>query len=586
MEASALHAPPGVSRLRGSAGATFLRLRSDEQLVELFRAGHDEAFRAIHDRYRTRLFAYTRQMLPQSRQDAEDALQDVFIRAYAGLRASDRHVALRAWLYRIAHNRCVDHLRKNTPIPTDELEATSRDVATDPIAATEQREALAKLVTDVQRLPEQQRSALLLRELSGMSYQELADSLDLTIPAIKSLLVRARGGLAAAAEARDTDCEQIRVEIIESHERGVRPNALVRRHLGDCAACRAYRESVRGISRSLAALIPGPVLLASKFIGAGAGAVSTAGGAAGTSATAASGGTTAGGALAGSVGAAGTGAVAAGGAAAGGAAAGGAAAGTALAGGAITGGAITGGMTATHLAALIAAAAAATAGGAVAVSVQGAHPRSAGAAHLPAAAIVAHAVSQGISAGSSAAAAGVAPVSVPAGTPLSVPAHTVRRGTASGARRPNARRTMPARTAAGTTTVRTATASLTTATATTRLTTTGARTTTGNAGTATTASGGSSPDRSTSGATTTAPITGSGTDSSGTTTGGTGTGSTTTARTDTASATTPDRTSTTSTSTTPSGTSSPSGASTTAGTTTSPTATTDSTGGGASGSTQ
>ena len=73
MEASALPAPAAVARSRLSVGAPLLRLRSDEQLVAMFRAGDDEAFRVIHDRYRQRLFAYTRQMLPGSRQDAEDA---------------------------------------------------------------------------------------------------------------------------------------------------------------------------------------------------------------------------------------------------------------------------------------------------------------------------------------------------------------------------------------------------------------------------------------------------------------------------------------------------------------------------------
>src|SRR5690242_11169486 len=120
MEASALQAPAGLARPRLSIGGSLLRLRSDEQLVALFRAGNDEAFRVIHDRYRSRLFAYTRQMLPGSRQDAEDALQDVFVRAYAGLRANDRDLALRAWLYRVAHNRCVDELRRPVP-PAPEL---------------------------------------------------------------------------------------------------------------------------------------------------------------------------------------------------------------------------------------------------------------------------------------------------------------------------------------------------------------------------------------------------------------------------------------------------------------------------------
>ena len=86
MEASAVHAPAALSRL--SLGP-LLRLRSDEQLVALFRAGNDEAFSVLHDRFQQRLFAYVRQMLGGSRQDAEDALQDVFLRAYSSLRGSE-----------------------------------------------------------------------------------------------------------------------------------------------------------------------------------------------------------------------------------------------------------------------------------------------------------------------------------------------------------------------------------------------------------------------------------------------------------------------------------------------------------------
>ena len=123
MEASALRAP---ALARGPLGAPLLRLRSDEQLLALFRAGSEEAFGAIHDRYRQRLFAYVRQMLSRrSRQDAEDVLQDVFVRAYGALRADEREVNLRAWLYRVAHNRCIDHLRRPTPARRRDL----RDVA-------------------------------------------------------------------------------------------------------------------------------------------------------------------------------------------------------------------------------------------------------------------------------------------------------------------------------------------------------------------------------------------------------------------------------------------------------------------------
>ena len=91
MEASAVHVPAVIGR--PSLGLPLLRLRSDEQLVALFRAGSDDAFRVLHDRYRQRLFAYVRQMLStHSRQDAEDVLQDVFVRAYGALRADGREV--------------------------------------------------------------------------------------------------------------------------------------------------------------------------------------------------------------------------------------------------------------------------------------------------------------------------------------------------------------------------------------------------------------------------------------------------------------------------------------------------------------
>src|SRR5213593_4405301 len=99
MEASALPLPQRLPRF--SLPLPLLRLRSDDQLVALFRAGHDEAFGVIHDRYRQRLLAYARQMLGGSRSDAEDVLQDVFLRAYHALRVDARPVTLRAWLYRV-----------------------------------------------------------------------------------------------------------------------------------------------------------------------------------------------------------------------------------------------------------------------------------------------------------------------------------------------------------------------------------------------------------------------------------------------------------------------------------------------------
>src|SRR4051795_2527799 len=156
MEASALHAPAGVKRVPHSLG--FLRLRTDEQLLAAFRRGSDEAFRVLHDRYRQRLFAYVRQMLSgASRQDAEDVLQDVFVRAYGALRNDARDMNVRAWLYRVAHNRCIDHLRRPVPPASDIFELSGKPLQ-DPVEEAERHDDLRQLVADVGNLPEQERS--------------------------------------------------------------------------------------------------------------------------------------------------------------------------------------------------------------------------------------------------------------------------------------------------------------------------------------------------------------------------------------------------------------------------------------------
>jgi RNA polymerase sigma factor (sigma-70 family) len=283
MEAGALRAPAALNRI--SVTAPLLRLRTDEQLVALFRAGSDAAFSAIHDRYRQRLFAYARQMLDGSRQDAEDALQDVFLRAYSSLRSSDRPLSLRAWLYRVAHNRCIDHLRKPMP-PAVDLFDTSRKPLHDPIAEAERRDDLRRLVQDVRRLPDQQRSALLMREIDGLSYAELSAALGVSLPAVKSLLVRARIGLVEAVEARDTACSEIRGDLADSFDRGVRASGLARRHMRDCPGCVEYRAQLRAVREGFCALTPspGPMTAVLKLVGIGgagsAGAASAGGGAA------------------------------------------------------------------------------------------------------------------------------------------------------------------------------------------------------------------------------------------------------------------------------------------------------------------
>ena len=79
-----------------------------------------------------------------------------------------------------------------------------------------------------------------------MTYADLAEALDVTVPAVKSLLVRARVGLVEAAEARDTDCGEIRGDLLRAYDRGVKASGRARRHMRDCDGCREYRAALRG----------------------------------------------------------------------------------------------------------------------------------------------------------------------------------------------------------------------------------------------------------------------------------------------------------------------------------------------------
>jgi RNA polymerase sigma factor (sigma-70 family) len=137
-----------------------------------------------------------------TRADAEDVVQDVFVRAYYAQRRDTREIRVRAWLYTVTHNRCLDYLARRSPRPLDLIE-TSRTPPHDPVEEAHCRERLRCMVSDIKRLPDRQRHALVLRELDGMSHVQLAERLEASIPAVKSLLVRARVELTQVATQRE-----------------------------------------------------------------------------------------------------------------------------------------------------------------------------------------------------------------------------------------------------------------------------------------------------------------------------------------------------------------------------------------------
>jgi RNA polymerase sigma factor (sigma-70 family) len=292
-----------------------LRLQSDERLVALIRRGHHGAFEALVQRYQPRLLAFCRHMLG-SLEDAEDVLQEVFAASFNAIIADERPIKARPWLYRIARNRCLNHLRRPQPAGQDSMDVFERDAGTTTADTVHRREEFRRIVADVQDLPETQRTALLLREIDALSYEQIAEAMETTVPSVKSLLVRARVSLAEAAEARLLTCDEVRLELGQVAEGLMKSSAPVRRHLKVCDRCRMFRGELRKTTRALAAVYPlGPLVFLKKLSLAKLGLGGATSGAASGGGGAAAGGAAAG--LAGS--AAGTAATAAGGITAGGA---------------------------------------------------------------------------------------------------------------------------------------------------------------------------------------------------------------------------------------------------------------------------
>jgi RNA polymerase sigma factor (sigma-70 family) len=263
MEVSALKYSGGMG-LHGRM--PLLRLQSDERLIAFIRRGNGGAFEALVARYETRLLAFCRHLLG-SREDAEDVLQEVMTAAFNAIVADERAINVRPWLYRIARNRSLNHLRKIRAVGVDSMDTHFSDNGASTADKVHEREAFRMLVGDIHELPETQKTALVLREMDALTYEQIAEAMETTVPSVKSLLVRARVSLAEAAEARLLSCAEVRIELGEIAE-GLRrrPTPLVRRHLRACKRCATFRTELKRTNKALAALMPvGPLMVLKKL---------------------------------------------------------------------------------------------------------------------------------------------------------------------------------------------------------------------------------------------------------------------------------------------------------------------------------
>ena len=171
---------------------------SDDALVAAVRQGSDAAVNAIVHRYEAPLTGYARQVLGGHHHDAEECVQDAFVRAFRALRASDQEIALKPWLHAIVRNRCLDQLRR--PDRTTDLEPHEpllHDLGPGPVSTIARRTELEHVVEGLEALPERQRRALVMHELEDRTHSQIGRVLGVSTGASKALVCRARRGVAA-----------------------------------------------------------------------------------------------------------------------------------------------------------------------------------------------------------------------------------------------------------------------------------------------------------------------------------------------------------------------------------------------------
>ena len=167
---------------------------TDDELVALVAQGDETACRLLVDRYLPRMIAVARRMMG-NQADAEEVAQEVFLRVWTH---ADRWEPGRAqfttWLHRVATNLCLDRLRRRTMDDIDSIPEPASD-APGPDVVFEQQELANRVEIALQALPERQRAAVTLTHFQGLTNIEAAETLEISVEAVESLLGRARTAL-------------------------------------------------------------------------------------------------------------------------------------------------------------------------------------------------------------------------------------------------------------------------------------------------------------------------------------------------------------------------------------------------------
>ncbi len=241
-----------LPRPGGQAVALPLRLLTDGRLARLAAEGDQRAFTAIYERHHQGIYRYCQSIL-RDHEDASDAVQATMMKALLAIPAKRPQVPLRAWLFRIAHNEAISVHRRRRRSEPEQLGGSGASRGADELAA--ERRDLRDLVDDLLTLPERQRTALVMRELSGLDYEEIAVVLVSTPAAAKQSVYDARLALHDRRQGRETSCSRVRGELSEGDRRVLR-GRRISAHLRICAGCRDFERSLAQRPAELGAIAP------------------------------------------------------------------------------------------------------------------------------------------------------------------------------------------------------------------------------------------------------------------------------------------------------------------------------------------
>src|SRR4051812_563816 len=259
---SALLQHPGHDHLEPDAVVT------DHKLVAAVRRGDDRAFETLYQRYHRRIHAYVHGMV-KDHQRAEDVTQEVFVSSLRRMRATERPIAFKPWIYEIAKNACIDQFRRSKRAEEVSYDADDglapgdygRLVSREPVpdAALAAKQQLDHLCGAFGGLSDAHHEILVLRELEGLSYREIGERMGMSRPAVESTLFRARRRLSEEYDELASGQRCLRIQSIitstGSGRLGARDTRRLARHVAHCQPCR--REAVAaGVDAALLARRP------------------------------------------------------------------------------------------------------------------------------------------------------------------------------------------------------------------------------------------------------------------------------------------------------------------------------------------